>query len=238
MLIGLAVLLTPCLLSPPAPRRVVASRHVPPLMLDVVTPAELHDMGQVIEAVESAYATDVSDAIVSFRTQLSQLRLPVEFPTLPPAFRTFRSVGFLRDLVTEVLDFVRPAAVLLTVVSAIVAVSLGLLLGDRSTPPATVANMEADALLLARMPDDVARRWDAGEYCDPLEGCEIPSDEAPRVSAGLWLELAFCVLLDFGGLGSYFFSSLGEVSDVGFAGGHSALGPSAAALVHLISRAR
>lgn len=226
-MLTLGVLLTPCLVPHTHPRsQVLAPRcHAPLMHIDVVaSAAELHDKGQVIEAIESAYATDVSDAIVSFRMMLSQFNLPLdEFPTLPPAFRTFRFVGFLRDLATELLDFVRPAAVLLTAVSAVVAVSLGLLLGDRSTSPAETANSEADAFLLARMSDDVARRWDEGEYCDPLEGCEVPSDEAPRVSAGLWLELALCVLLDFGGLGSYFFSSFGEISDVGFAGRPSAV---------------
>ncbi|KAL1515861.1 hypothetical protein AB1Y20_002476 [Prymnesium parvum] len=160
-----------------------------------------------------------SDALTSAaagaRAFLERWPFPTELPSSLPSMRVVGSFGVLREVLAEILDFVRPASVALTAVCALLAVVCGLLLGDRTA--ATSADAEADATLLAAMPKKMARRWDHGKGYEHLAEADSALEEAVKVSPGLWVELAVCVGVDLSGLASYFFSRFGELSDLGFA---------------------
>lgn len=150
----------------------------------------------------------------AFATLQQAFASPIQFPVLYLGF-----VAYVGEVFAELLDVARPTSVALTAFSALLAVMMGLLLGDRSDfTESTRLDREIDALLVSEMPEEVARQWDEGRVvaCDSRTFYE--KENIPRVSAGLWLELVCCVALDFGGLGSYFFSRVGEFSDLLYAG--------------------
>lgn len=171
--------------------------------------------GRPLLAASFELAPTLGDAVAGLREALSSVEFgrTLEFPTVPAL--PLRGVGYLREFLNEYLLNLRFGAVVVTLLAAGSAAVLGLAIGDRTTTP-TVE--QSDAVLLSAMPVDTAAEFDRGDDdCYGEDGCILPSDETPPVSAGLWLELGLCVLLDLGGVASYYFPNFGELSDVGFA---------------------
>ena len=149
-------------------------------------------------------------------------------------------IGELRDVINLLLLQERVIGVVMLGVAALVAVVGGLLVGDR-TRAQIRPSLDNDNTLTFRtgLSAEEAALFDAGgaierddasrlaQYAEEAEdaAAEVarlarlaaePTRRRVSISVGVWVELAFCILLDIGGMASLYYPA-GEAFDLGYA---------------------
>jgi hypothetical protein len=145
--------------------------------------------------------------------------------------------GELADLLSAITLQLQFFSTALLGVAAMLAVASGLVFGDRSTPSKVYMELQDADTFRTELSKASAAAWDRGETDLRAIGtarnsrfarAQEADEQAARsnlfgkaaanlsrpISAGLWLELALCVLLDAVGNASLFFPGSGELSDV------------------------
>jgi hypothetical protein len=197
---------------------------------------KLSDQLQRAEDVEAEIAQALADQIAAVRAATFDLFDPVrDFNarlSLPADFIVADAIGEVRDLVRLLLLTERTASIVLAVFALILAVAGGVLIGDRTgRSSAAPETAEEIATFRRALSESEAAAFDAGrpllvppeERAAPQQAARSRSSVAlspdlavGRVSAGLWLELFLCVLIDAAGSASLF-SPAWEFADVVYA---------------------
>lgn len=163
----------------------------------------------------------------------------VKLPDNLPSFGDLNTVsGELLDLLSAITLQLRIAGTSLLVVSALLGVLAGFIFGDRSQPTEVARELKDADTFRTELSSGAAEAWDRGETDLKAIGTSKNSrfaraeaardaekarstifSEASRtlarpITAGLWLELVFCVLIDAFGNASLFVPGYGELTDV------------------------
>ena len=176
-----------------------------------------------------AFADKITASRVIVYSQVDPIREFVEGLTLPADFRVGDGIAELRTVLQLILLQERLLAVYLLFFAVALAISGGLLVGDRIRPNETVIEFLDDATFRDKLPPSEAAAYDAGVEASPRrlsdeERAAQSSLAEPQrrvrhqkdVSLGLWIELCVCIALDALGDASLFYP-VGEVADFAFA---------------------
>jgi len=213
------------MLTQPASTRLHGRRIGSPFVMNLES--DLLDIELALEGVEdqeAALAEGLDMAVLGTRQFVYDLIPRFELPSLPAEFQLAGPIAELREVLRLVLEQERIASAFLLAVVLLTAVAGGLLSGDKSRSRAEEGVLFDDLFRTSLTPEQ-ERAYDRGAGEALLEGDALDSrDESRRrspramgVSAGQWLELALCVLLDAAGDASLFYPASEGLDAIGFA---------------------